>query len=168
MGEARQAVLRFSLTHRFPSASYSPSFLTTEGKHPRGSRGLRRCDHYLLKSCIPAIKVDSTLTGRNPLFLLKFRPPAESFHQRNTFIHLLLEFGDHRPGDDDLEGGILAVGVARGVVFVCLFKAGERLRYTSLRDALSRPSESRIPGFNSQCLPLTALGSNAIIKNDEY
>ena len=45
------------------SASYCPSFFMGIGKPSRGSRGLSRCDHYLLKSCIPAIKVDSTLTG---------------------------------------------------------------------------------------------------------
>ena len=39
-------------------------------------------------------------------------------------ILFLLDFGDHGPGDDDLEGGILAVGVARGVVFIRLFKMG--------------------------------------------
>ena len=31
---------------------------------------------------------------------------------------------DHGPGDDDLEGGIFAVGIARGVVFVRLFEMG--------------------------------------------
>ena len=46
--------------------SFRPLFLifTAGGKHPMDGRGGRRCDHYLLKSCIPAIKVDSTLTGR--------------------------------------------------------------------------------------------------------
>ena len=61
--EVRQAFLKLIRPHRF----LPPVFLifTTEGKHLRGSRGRRRCDHYLLKSCFPAINADSTLTGSN-------------------------------------------------------------------------------------------------------
>jgi hypothetical protein len=64
-------------------------------------------------------------TGRSPLFSFKsFALPLDRFCLRATFILLLLDFGYHGPGDDDLEGGILAVGIARGVVFICLFKMG--------------------------------------------
>ena len=59
-----------------PCAPDSPSLLTTEGKHPRGSRGPDEGDHYLLKSCIPAIKVDSTLTGRTTYALISLEMPA--------------------------------------------------------------------------------------------
>ena len=46
------------------------------------------------------------------------------FYLRAALVLLLLDLGDHGPGDDDLEGGIFAVGIARGVVFVRFFKMG--------------------------------------------
>ena len=74
-----------------PPTTYSPSLNTAESERCSGSQERGICNHYLLKSCIPAIKVDSTLSGRSPLFSGKVLPscPIQRLHLQQFISGLL-------------------------------------------------------------------------------